>query len=209
MKNKENYQKTFAKLTASPETIQEVLKMKRSTKRNFMKKSTALVAASLLLLGTTGAAYAATGGDISSIWKKVDFLINGEEATAQEYADHLKTTEEGDPVLSISGEGGEFVSSISIPKITTEQDVTLDNIVAISDAPVDEDLVPFTLKAEGDILYLIEDSSEDKIDITKEAASDFGYSYTWVDVNGAEQNVIIFGTAKDHLISLTTKDSVS
>ncbi len=218
MKNKQNYQQTFSRLTASEDIIQEVLKMDQPKKYRHIKKSTALIAAALLLLvSTTGVAYAATDGDISKLWDKITFTINGKDVPINDY---LKTDEDGTPYLSYEDENVSYSISadptaipenwdcnlnIDTSEFSTEGTVENEKSSLISSELSSEITLveyPFTLVPEGDKLYLLVNGTSEKIDITKEAASKEGYPYTWTTKQGTELTAIVFGTPEKHSIHL-------
>ncbi|MDD4843207.1 MAG: hypothetical protein PHU31_02600, partial [Anaerotignum sp.] len=225
MNNKIKYQKTFSRLTTSEDTIQEVLKMDQNKKYRHIKKSTAVIAASLLLIGTTGVAYAATDGNISMLWDKITFTIDGKEV---DLGDFVKTDEDGTSYLSYEDEGVSYSISADPSTIPENWDCNLDintstssseGTVAFSSAGTVEDEkdslgssefsseitiveYPFTLVPEGDKLYLLVSETSEKIDITKAAASKEGYPYTWTTAQGTSITAIVFGTPEAHSIQL-------
>lgn len=199
MKNKRNYQKTFSRLTTSEDTILEVLKMDQNKKYRHIQKSTALIAAALLLISTTGVAYAATDGDISLLWDKITFTVNGKDVPINDY---LKTDEDGTPYLSYEDENVSYSIAADPKAIPENWDYNLN--IDTSDASSAVTIVeyPFTLVPEGDILYLLVNGTSEKIDITKKAASKEGYPYTWTTAQGTNITAIVFGTPEKHSIHL-------
>ena len=84
MKNKEYYQKTFSRLTASEDVIQEVMNMEQKKVYRFTKRTVGIAAAAALTLTATGAAYAATDGNFAQLLERITVYINGEEAVTPE-----------------------------------------------------------------------------------------------------------------------------
>lgn len=198
MKNKIKYQQTFARLTASEDIIQEVLQMKENKKYRHMKKSTALIAAAILLMGTTGVAYAATGGDLAKLWDKISFTIDRKEADVHDY---LETDENGDSFIVVEGEKNSLAISLASDADADLNDFALDIDTSLLDADLEKQAYPFTVLAENEHLYLIPDGTENKVDITAEAASSKGYEYTWTNEDGTETTAIVLGTPEGHCVS--------
>lgn len=198
MKNKTKYQQTFARLTASEDTIQEVLQMKENKKYRHIKKSTALIAAAMLLMGTTGVAYAATGGDLTKLWEKITLIVDGETADVNAY---LETDESGNSHLAFEGKSGSMAITLAPDVDMDLMDLTLNIDTSLLDAAPGEQAYPFSVLAENERLYLIPDSTEAKVDITTEAASSKGYAYTWTNADGTETTAIVLGTPEGHCVS--------
>jgi len=200
MNNKIKYQKTFSRLTASEDTIQEVLKMDENKKYGHIKKSTALIAAVLLLLvSTTGGVYAATDGDISKLWDKITFTIDGKEVAI---ADYLKTDEDGTAYISYEDEKGSYAITADPSSLPENWDCNLSIDTSTSSSDITLVEYPFTLVPEGEKLYLLVSDTSEKIDITKEAASEEGYPYTWETAQSTNITAIVFGTPETHSIHL-------
>lgn len=199
MKNKQNYQKTFSRLTASEDTIMEVLKMDHNKKYRHIQKSTAVIAAALLLLSTTGVAYAATDGDISKLWEKITFTINGKDVAI---GDYLKTDEDGTSYLSYEDKNVSYSITADPSSLPENWDcnLSIDTSAANSEVTIVE--YPFTLVPEGDKLYFLQNDTSEKIDITKEAASKEGYHYTWKSPQSTELTAIISGTPEKYFVNL-------
>lgn len=206
MKNKEYYQRTFSRLTASENVIQEVLHMDQKKVYRFTKKTAGIAAAAALTLTATGAAYAATDGNISQLLERITVYINEEEASLVDY----DMTPDGDGAYTFHINGEEPSSDVSVTvnpetgDIGSEIDysISLDTDRLLAEA----DDVPFTLEAENDRLYLVEGNG-DRLDVTEAAASEGGYLYTWTNADGTEQKAIVLGTPEEHCIASMT-DSV-
>ncbi len=207
MKNKAYYQNTFSRLTASEALIQEVLDMDQKKVYRSTKKAAGLAVAAALALTATGAAYAATDGDLSQFWKQITIYVNGEELTPQEYEINisentidytLKNLLEEDQSLSIAMDS----DALSDPDVTYSIDIDTDSFAQESSE------VPFTLEADDDHLYLVEENGN-RIDITAAAASAEGYVYTWKDANGAQKTAIAMGTPEEHFLSFPSEAAVA
>lgn len=199
MKNKTNYQKTFSRLTASEDLIQEVLQMDQKKVYRISKKAAGLAVAASLALTATGAAYAATDGDLSQFWEKVTLIINGKEVTPNDY---MVTDENGQQTILIPGEENSDLSysfkAAPDAALSPDEYYTID--IDTSDLSKEAAEVPFTLEAEGDHLYLVE-SDGSRTDITKAAASEEGYAYTWKDADGVLHQAVAMGTPEEHFIT--------
>ena len=85
MTDKENFQKTFDKLHASPDVLMEVLNMTTNEKvvpvrkRRYITKVAAVVAALVLVVGSGSAAYAM---DLGGIQRVVQVWIHGDQTDA-------------------------------------------------------------------------------------------------------------------------------
>lgn len=197
MKNKEYYQKTFSRLTASEDVIQEVMNMEQKKVYRFTKRTAGIAAAAALTLTATGAAYAATDGNFAQLLERITIYINGEEAAVNDY--DIVADENGNSqfVIPIGSDGENFTS------IAIDSDAALDpNLYYSVDVNTDRareqaEEVPFTLEGENDRLYLVEKDGT-RLDITEAAASDEGYRYTWVDADGNEQQAVALGTPEEH-----------
>lgn len=159
MKDNEKFQKTFDKLHASPEVLEEVLKMTNEEKIVSIKKANrrfsrvaAAIVATLLVIGTGTAAYAM---DIVGIQKTIKIWIYGEQTDANfEYGNGKYTlmytdangnecVEKGgttfveDGTSSITQEDI-FLNLINRPEVVYEEDGTvkvyyLDQVFDITD----------------------------------------------------------------------------
>lgn len=203
MKNKEYYQKTFSRLTASEDLVQEVLDMDQKKAYRFTKRTAGVAAAAALALTATGAAYAATDGGFSALWERVTVYINGEEAAMGDY--DIVTDENGNEsfVVSVDEDADSAVT------VTVNQDAALDPDMEYSlsldteKVQAQAEALPFTLEAGNGRLYLVE-ADGNRLDITEAAAKD-GYRYTWTDEDGAEQYAIALGTPEEHSIAFPAR----
>lgn len=197
MKNKTYYQKTFSRLTASDALIQEVLDMDQKKVYRSTKKVAGLAVAAAMMLAATGAAYAATDGDLSQFWERITLYINGKEADPGQY--DIVTDENGNQTLIIP-ESDVSYSFTANPNTVLDPNhhylIDIDT-TALSDQAED---IPFTLEADGNRLYLVEENGS-RIDITEAAASEEGYIYTWKDADGTLRQAIALGTPEEHFIS--------
>lgn len=198
MKNKTNYQKTFSRLTASEDLIQEVLQMDQKKVYRISKRAAGLAVAASLALTATGAAYAATDGDLSQFLEKVTLIINGKEVSADI---HLVTDENGQQSLRIPGENNSELCITASPDAALSPDAQYTIDIDTSDLSKDTAKLPFRLDAEGDHLYLVE-ADGSRTDITKAAASKEGYAYTWKDADGVLHQAVAMGTPAEHFITL-------
>ena len=107
MKNKEYYQKTFSRLTASEDVIQEVMNMEQKKVYRFTKRTVGIAAAAALTLTATGAAYAATDGNFAQLLERITVYINGEEADMGDY--EIFEDENGKTNLDLSSVNGELL----------------------------------------------------------------------------------------------------
>lgn len=197
MKNKINYQKTFSRLTASEDLIQEVLQMDQKKVYRISKKAAGLAVAASLALTATGAAYAATDGDLSQFWEKVTLIINGKEVPADA---HLVTDENGQQSIRIPGEDDSELCITASPDAVLSPDVYYTIDIDTSDLSKNTAELPFHLETESDRLYLVE-ADGSRTDITKAAASEEGYSYTWKDADGVLHQAVAMGTPSEHFIT--------
>lgn len=200
MENKEFYQKTFSRLTASEDVIQEVLDMDQKKVYRFTKKTVGITAAAALTLAATGAAYAATDGNIAQLLERITVYISGVEAELADYdvtpggdgsyTFHVGEDEKNDISVTVKPESGEVGS-------TVDYSISLDTDRVLEAA----DAVPFTLEPENGRLYLVEENGG-RLDITEAAASEEGYPYTWTDADGNTQRAVVLGTPEEYAIAL-------
>ncbi len=200
MKNKEYYQKTFSRLTASEDVIQEVMDMDQKKICRFTKRTAGIAAAAALTLTATGAAYAATDGNFAELLERITIYINGEVASVSDY--NIVEDENGDSqfVIPLDSDGENFTSITVKPDANSDPDVHYSIDVDTDRALEQAEEVPFTLEGQNDRLYLVEKDGS-RMDITEAAASDEGYRYTWVDADGNEQQAIALGTPEEHFIA--------
>lgn len=200
MKNKDYYQKTFSRLTASEDIIQEVMDMDQKKVYRFTKRTAGIAAAAALTLTATGAAYAATDGSFADLLERITIYINGEKAAVGDY--DIVEDENGNSqfVVSLDSDGENDVS------VTVKPDAALDPDVRYSiDLDTDRVLaqaeeVPFALEDGNGRLYLVEKNGT-RTDITEAAATEEGYLYTWTDEEGNEQQAVALGTPEEHFIA--------
>ena len=99
MAEKERFQRAFAPLHASPDTMTEVMKMIEQKKsRNVFRKTVAMGLAAVLVLALGGIAYAA---DLGGIQRTVQLWIHGDQTEA------VMTVEAGQYTLDYIDENGE------------------------------------------------------------------------------------------------------
>lgn len=204
MKNKEYYKKAFSKLTASEDVIQEVLDMDRKKVYRFTKRTAGVAAAAALTLAVTGAAYAATDGNIAQLLERITLYINGEQADIADYGitpgkDGSYTFEAGgdeNPVsITLNPESGDAGSDYFY---------LIDYAISLDTDRLHTEEYPFTLEPENGRLILVEENGN-RLDITAVAASEEGYSYIWKDADGVEQKAVISGTPEEYCISSAAK----
>ncbi len=202
MKNKEYYQKTFSRLTASEDVIQEVMNMDQKKVYRFTKRTAGIAAAAALTLTATGAAYAATDGNFAELLERITIYINGEKAAVSDY--DIVADENGNSQFVIPiGSDGENFTSIAInpdaafdPNLYYSIDVDTDRVREQTEE------VPFTLEGENGRLYLVEKDGS-RLDITEAAATDKGYRYAWTDEDGKEHQAFALGTPEEHFIAFS------
>lgn len=95
MTEKERFQRAFAPLHASPDTMTEVMKMtERKTKRPALRRAATLGLAAALVLALGSVAYAS---DLGGIQRTVQLWLNGEMTdatlTEEEMLEHLNAPE--------------------------------------------------------------------------------------------------------------------
>ena len=120
MKNKEYYQKTFSRLTASEDVIQEVMNMEQKKVYRFTKRTVGIAAAAALTLTATGAAYAATDGNFAQLLERITVYINGEEADMGDY--EIFEDENGNSQFVVSLDSDEEITT----SVTVKPDAALD-----------------------------------------------------------------------------------
>ena len=97
MTEKERFQRAFAPLHASPDTMTEVMKMtERKTKRPALRRTATIGLAAALVLALGSVAYAS---DLGGIQRTVQLWLNGE------MTDATLTVNEGSYTLRLSGQG--------------------------------------------------------------------------------------------------------
>lgn len=166
--NREDFYKTFDKLHASPEVLEEVLSM--TTERNvaikrkrfYMPRTIAAACAMVLLIGTCGSAYAM---DIGGIQRTVQIWLHGDQTNA------TLTVEDGSYSLDYTDENGIDVhqggGGVAIGADGSERDLTEKELWEHINRPevdaTDEGKIicyfmdqklDITDKFEGDICYL-------------------------------------------------------
>lgn len=125
MINREDFNKTFDKLHASPEVLEEVLSMTTernvSTKRRrfYMPRTVAVACAMVLIIGTCGSAYAM---DIGGIQRTVQIWLHGDQTNA------TLTVENGSYSLDYIDENGKPAhqggGGVAINEDGTERNLT-------------------------------------------------------------------------------------
>lgn len=202
MKNKEYYQKTFSRLTASEDVIQEVMNMEKKKVYRFTKRTAGIAVAAALTLTATGAAYAATDGNFAQLLERITVYINGEEAGMGDY--EIFEDENGNSQFVVSLDSDEEITT----SVTVKPDAALDPDTHYSiDFNTDRMLaqaeeVPFTLEDIDGRLYLVEKDGS-RLDITEAAATDKGYRYAWTDEDGKEHQAFALGTPEEHFIAFS------
>ena len=178
MTDKEQFQKIFDQLHASPEVLTEVLNMTTNEKiipikkKRFISKAAAAIAALVLVAGSCGVAYAM---DLGGIQRTVQVWLNGEQTNATftvengSYILHYKDADGND----VSQEGGgvayengkerpltadEMLEEINMPDVEYKEDGTvwvyyLDQAMEITDK-FEDGICYVKLKADGKTQYI-------------------------------------------------------
>ncbi len=181
MTDREDFQKTFDKLHASPEVLTEVLKMSEKekivhlNKKRFMPKAAAAVAALALIVGTGGAAYAA---DLGGIQRTVQLWIHGDQTNA------TFTVENGSYTLTYTDENGEeheqSGGGVAYDWLGRERDLTPEEML--------EDLNdPEVFFEEDGSVYLC--YMDQKMDLTDKFED--GFCFVTLEVEGETQYITV------------------
>lgn len=178
MTDKEQFQKIFDQLHASPEVLTEVLNMTANEKiipirkKCFISKAAAAIAALVLVAGSCGVAYAM---DLGGIQRTVQVWLNGEQTNATftvengSYILHYKDADGNDVSQGGGGiayENGkerpltadEMLEEINMPDVEYKEDGTvwvyyLDQAMEITDK-FEDGICYVKLKADGRTQYI-------------------------------------------------------
>lgn len=131
MSDKERFQRVFAPLHASPETLTEVIKMTEHTRQKpHIRRAAVLALAAALVLALAGLAYAA---DLGGIQRTVQLWIHGNQTDA------VMTVEPGHYTLDYTDENGNAQQrgggGVAIAEDGTERPLTEEEMMGMLNSP--------------------------------------------------------------------------
>ena len=189
MTEKERFQRAFAPLHASPDTMTEVMKMtERKTKRPTLRRAATLGLAAALVLALGSVAYAS---DLGGIQRTVQLWIKGDQTDA------VMTIDQGRYTIDYTDENGTAHEmgggGIAIEDDGTERALTEEEMLEHLDAPEVEEREDGTVT----VYYL-----DQKLDVTDKFDED-GVCY--VQLEGGEKTIYMTIKRGNGYATSTTK----